>query len=320
MACPTDSWICRASCSSPITTSVSVAGQGGAASRARASSATRSAWAGRSSSVTSSQPRVPYWPRWEGYERRCVSPSPTTVDQMPPPHLRTRWSIRAPSEETNQVLVSHACSRPSATSAPGTAGRLRRGHQEVALVRERDLERVDVHRVAPRADLGRNRDEVAGRARHGRARGGGRRRAGARRTCRRGGEVGDAVEAPGGPDQGADADPGRLRPVEVLHPAVPCRHHLVPGQDDPGVGVARARGQGGLDGGGRPRRRRRSNRESNREANRGRTGHGPDITGASRRRRRVVARLWTALRPQAPGRGFVHRGRGGSRPRGGARG
>ena len=43
-----------------------------------------------------------------------------------------------------------------------------------------------------------------------------------------------------------------------------------------------------------PRRRRRVERGSIR----GRTGHGPDITGASRRRRRVVARLWTALRPQ----------------------
>src|SRR4051794_31907162 len=37
---------------------------------------------------------------------------------MPPPHLRTRWSIRAPSEDTNHVLVSQACSNPSARSAP----------------------------------------------------------------------------------------------------------------------------------------------------------------------------------------------------------
>ena len=45
-------------------------------------------------------------------------------------------------------------------------------------------------------------------------------------------------------------------------------------------------------------------------SNRGRTGHGPDITGASRRRRRVVARLWTALRPQAPPEGGSSTGGG----------
>ena len=45
---------------------VSSAGHSGAVSRARDSSAIRSAFAGRSSSRTSSQPRVPYWPRTDG--------------------------------------------------------------------------------------------------------------------------------------------------------------------------------------------------------------------------------------------------------------
>ena len=94
MAWPTDSWICSASCSAPRISVVSPLGHGGADSSAWDSSATRAAWAGMSSSSTSSQPRVPYWPRAAGYERRCVSPSPIDVAMIPAPHSRTRWSMR----------------------------------------------------------------------------------------------------------------------------------------------------------------------------------------------------------------------------------
>jgi len=106
IACPTDSWICSASCSEPRIRVVSPAGQAGAVSSARASSATRGAWPARSSPVTSSQPRVPYWPRKEGYERRWVSPSPIAVAAIPAPHSRMCWSIRCPSLETSHLRVS----------------------------------------------------------------------------------------------------------------------------------------------------------------------------------------------------------------------
>ena len=118
MAWPTDSWICSAICSAPRISVVSPLGHGGADSSARASSATRAAWASRSISSTSSQPRVPYWPRAAGYERRCVSPSPIDVAMIPAPHSRTRWSMRWPSLDTNHLAVSQIWYIASAMSAP----------------------------------------------------------------------------------------------------------------------------------------------------------------------------------------------------------
>ncbi len=66
IACPTDSWICSDICSPPSSSVVSPLGQDGALSSSWHSAAIRSAWPGRSISRTSSQPRVPNWPRKAG--------------------------------------------------------------------------------------------------------------------------------------------------------------------------------------------------------------------------------------------------------------
>jgi hypothetical protein len=85
---------------------VSPCGHSGAVSSACASSAIRAACARRSSSSISSQPWVPYWPRYYGYDRRWVWSAPIAVAEMPAPHSRMCWSIRCPSDETNHLRVS----------------------------------------------------------------------------------------------------------------------------------------------------------------------------------------------------------------------
>jgi hypothetical protein len=42
-----------------------------------------------------------------GYDRRWVSSGPIAVALIAAPHSRMRWSIRAPSLETNHLPVSH---------------------------------------------------------------------------------------------------------------------------------------------------------------------------------------------------------------------
>ena len=119
--------------------------------------------------------------------------------------------------------------------------------QQVAFVGERHAERVDLAAAGPAGLAGAGGHQVDRRAGHGRA---GRGDLGGAPPGGPGGGVGDVghrVETPARTDQGADAEAGTLVGAQVFDVAVAGAHRFGAPHHDPGVGIACAGVQGGLN-------------------------------------------------------------------------
>ena len=279
MACPTDSWICRASCSPPRIRSVSPAGQGGAVSSARDSSAIRGG-------VRGQVERLDQLPAGGAVLAPVARPGAALRLAVADRGGRDAAAALADALVDPVPLAGDEPLRgvPDLVEALGQVGavlghRAGRADQQVALVGQGHPERVDLAAGGPARGDRLGRHQVDRRAGHPRARGGDPRRAPAGVAGRGVRQIGYGVEAPARPDQRPDAQPDALVLGQLLDVAVAGGHRLVAAVHHPGVGVPGARVEGGLDGGGR----------------RVELGHGPtlgeptDIRQGSRSSGRMVA-------------------------------
>src|SRR5919198_830504 len=129
-------------------------GHGFAVSSAFASSATRAAFPTRSCFTTNSHPPVFWWRAPEfGYERRCISESPTASASIPHPVSNSVCSINAPSVEANtlssrQISAVARVVRRAAAFRIAASARSSRSSPDAIGLGERELWRCG---EAPRA-------------------------------------------------------------------------------------------------------------------------------------------------------------------------
>ena len=156
--------------------------------------------------------------------------------------------MRWPSLDTNHFCVSHDLVQRLGQVGTVLGHRRRRPHEQIALVGERDGERVDHALTRPRPGHRHARHELGRVPRDQGAGGGDLGRLGARVAHGAIAEVRNGEEPPSRADEGPhpDARVGVLG--DRLDLAVAGRHRLVTAVHDPGIGVAGAGVERGLHG------------------------------------------------------------------------